>query len=84
MNVYSTNKIKELGAILLTDSREWKRSKTFKCLEGRQVYWSYKQKIFTIKYICPMTLTIWFTQNFNNWKSDTNALSELYLIPKIN
>ena len=31
-----------------------------------------------------MTLTIWFTQNFNNWKSDTNALSELYLIPKIN
>jgi hypothetical protein len=79
MNQYSTDKIKELNAVRLLDSKEWKKS--LKKLQGRQVYWTYKQDIFTIKYICPMTLTIWFTRCFNGWKDNVNAIDEMYLIP---
>ena len=80
MNNYSINKIKELEAISLIESKEWKKH-SLKKLQNRQVYWTWKQKIYTIKYICPMTLRIWFSENFNGWKNDTNAILEMYLIP---
>jgi len=79
MNQYSTDKIKELKAILLTDSKEWK--KNIKKLEGRLVYWSYKQRIFTIRYICPMTYRVYFVESISLTNISTNAISELYLIP---
>ena len=81
MNEYSKNKIQELNAICLIESKEWK---SFEKLEGRQIYWTWKQKIYTIKYICPMTSRVWFTENFNGYSRDTNAIGEMYLIPKIN
>lgn len=80
MNEFSINKIKELNAIPLRDSKEWKRH-SFNKLKGRQVYWTWKQQVYTIKYICPMTLQIWFTVHFNGWRDNTNATSEMYLIP---
>jgi len=82
MNEYSINKIKELDAVLLTNSKEWKRTNSYNNLKGRQVYWTWKQKIYTINHICPMTLRVWFTEMFNGWKNDTNAINEMYLIPK--
>lgn len=81
MNDYSKNKIAELNAEPLIKSKEWGR-RSFKKLEGRQVYWTWTQKIHTFRHICPMTLRVWFTQNFNGWASDTNAITEMYLIPK--
>lgn len=35
-----------------------------------------------LKYVCPMTHRIWFTENFNGWCDNVNAISEMYLIPK--
>ena len=80
MNTFSENKIKELNAIPLRDSKEWKRS-NFKKLKGRQVYWEWKQKVYTIKHVCPITCNIWFTEHFNGWSDTTNATSEMWLIP---
>lgn len=81
MNDYSINKIKELNATPLTDSKEWLKVKK---LISRQVYWTWTQKIHTLRHICPMTRRVWFTENFNGYASDTNASSEMYLIPKTN
>lgn len=82
MNTYSENKIKELNAINLVKSKEWGRTNFTNKLKGRQVYWTWTQKIHTFKHICPMTLRVWFEDNFNGYKNDTNAISEMYLIPK--
>lgn len=80
MNKFSQNKIKELNAIPLIESKEWQKH-SFKKLIGREVYWTWKQQMYEIKYICPMTLRVWFTKCFNGWKNDTNAISEMYLLP---
>lgn len=79
MNKYSEEKIKELSAYPLSNSKELKNTKK---LIGRQVYWVWKEKIYTIKYACPMTHRIWFTENFNGWCDNVNAISEMYLIPQ--
>ncbi len=83
MNNYSKNKIAELNATELIKSKEWGWTNFTKKLEGRQIYWTWKQKVYTIKYICPMTYRIWFTETINGIVRDTNAISEMYLIPKI-
>ena len=83
MNAFSENKIKELNAVPLVQSKEWRTFNFTNKLKEKQVYWTWKQKVYTIKYICPMTLRVWFTENFNGWASDTNAISEMYLLPKI-
>ena len=80
MNEYSEQKIKELQAVPLTKSKEWRARRK---LNGRKVYWTWKQKIFTIKHICPMTARIWFVESINGWANGTNAISEMYLIPKL-
>ena len=79
MNNFSKNKITELNALPLIECKEWKNVKK---LEGRQVYWTWKQKVYTIRHVCPMTRRVWFTENFNGWASDTNAVTGMYLIPK--
>lgn len=83
MNQFSKDKIKELDAVLLVESKEWGSFNFTSKLKGRQVYWTWTQKIHTFKHICPMTLRVWFTENFNGWSSDTNAISSMYLLPKI-
>lgn len=82
MNEYSKNKIQELKATSLCESKEWGRINFTNKLKGRQVYWTWTQKIHTFKHICPMTLRVWFEDNFNGYKNDTNAISEMYLLPK--
>jgi len=79
LNDFSEKKLKELNAIPIRESKEWKKS--LKKLHGRQVYWCWRQQIYTIKYICPMTNRMWFTEYFNGWANDTNAINEIYLIP---
>ena len=79
MNDFSNKKIEELNAIPLRDSKEWKKS--LSRLNGRDIYWEWKQKCYTIKYICPITLRVWFTETFNGWSDNTNAIDEMYLIP---
>ena len=82
MNKINEEMIKALKAIPLTESKEWR---TFgdrnKKLKNRQVWWTFKQKQFTIDYICPKTGRVWFTTSINGWSKDTNAISEMYLIP---
>ena len=82
MNEYSKNKIEELKAVPLRESKEWGWVNFTKKLKGRQIYWTWTQKVHTFKHICPMTLRVWFTENFNGHSCDTNAISEMYLIPK--
>lgn len=81
MNEYSKNKIEELKAIPLVQSKEWGKTNFTNKLKNRQVYWTWTQKVHTFKHICPMTLRVWFNDNFNGYKNDTNAISEMYLIP---
>lgn len=80
MNTYSENKIKELKAEPLIYSKEWQKPLTK--LVGRQVYWTWTQKVFTLRHVCPMTRRVWFNESINGWANDTNAVSEMYLIPK--
>ena len=81
MNEFSTNKIKEWNAVKLSETKECKGNSTKK-LKNRKVYWTWTQKVHTIKHYCPMTGRVWFTETFNGHSSDTNATSEFYLIPK--
>lgn len=82
MNEFSINKIKELNAVPLQESKEWGKINMLNKLKGRQVYWEWKQQVYTIKHICPMTYRVWFTEYFNGWLDNTNATNEMYLIPK--
>lgn len=82
MNKINKEAIEDLKAIPLTNSKEWN---TFgdrnKKLKGRRVWWTFQQKEFIIDYICPKTNRVWFTKSFNGWAKDTNAISEMYLVP---
>lgn len=84
MNEFSKNKIEELKAVPLTKSKEWGKMNFTNKLKDREVYWTWTQKVHIFKYICPMTLRVWFTESFNGHSRDTNAISEMYLIPKNN
>lgn len=82
MNEFSINKIKELNAVKLTESKEWGKNNFTNKLKGRKIYWTWTQKVHRFKHICPMTLRVWFEDNFNGHSNHTNAISEMYLLPK--
>ena len=81
MNKINEEMIKDLKATPLIDSKEWRSANRNKKLKDRQIWWTFKQKQFTIDYICPKTYRVWFTESINGWAKDTNAISEMYLIP---
>ena len=56
MNDFSINKIKELNAVKLTETKEYRSLK----VKGREVYWTWTQEVHIIRHLCPMTRRIWF------------------------
>lgn len=76
------DKINSLNCILLINSKEWNSNNIIKSLKDREIYWSFRDRIYTFDYLCPKTGRIWLKDNksgYNNHQ-DTNALSEMYLI----
>jgi len=71
--------IKNLDRIPLIDSKEFKNRKS---LKNREIYWSFRNKVYTFDYLCPKTNRIWLTDNKSGYNDhqNTNALSEMYLI----